>query len=519
MAMQFNLGKVDFELGTQTSFAPQKARDDSPFCIAILGDFSGRANRGICETGPALAGSGRTAVDVDNFDRLPSRLGAEIHIPLGGKDGPRVAVRFDEPDDFHPDRIFDRLEVFQKLKETRKGLQDPATFEQAASQMRCWAAPPPDTARPEPAKAQTTPAESRESDADTIQRLLGKQPTQQRPAAPAAFASIDELIRRTVKPYIVPAPHPQQADLVAQLDRAISGQMLAILHHPDCQQLEAGWRTLNFLISRLETDETLKLYVFDISKAELASDLASADRVQFTATYRLVAEQSVNVPGAEQWAILLGCYTFDQTADDINLLQRLATVAQAAGAPLMAGASSHFAGCHSLAATPDPNDWQWQPDPAAAQLWQQLRRSPEAASVGLVLPRVLLRLPYGKDTESIERFAFEEFSPLGDHEQYLWGNPAAVCVCLLGAVFREYGWSLTDGLGRDMAGIPMHVYKSAGETLVTPCAETILTERAMQVLIDKGLIPLLSIKGQDAVRIPRFQSIAERPTPLAGRWR
>ncbi|MHC4648858.1 MAG: hypothetical protein ACYTBJ_25655 [Planctomycetota bacterium] len=65
----------------------------------------------------------------------------------------------------------------------------------------------------------------------------------------------------------------------------------------------------------------------------------------------------------------------------------------------------------------------------------------------------------------------------------------------------------------------MHVYKSGGETCVTPCAETYLTERAMQVLIDKGLMPVLSIKGQDAVRIPRFQSIAEPPAPLAGRWR
>jgi type VI secretion system protein ImpC len=65
----------------------------------------------------------------------------------------------------------------------------------------------------------------------------------------------------------------------------------------------------------------------------------------------------------------------------------------------------------------------------------------------------------------------------------------------------------------------MHIYTSDGERHVTPCAETILIERAMEVLISKGLMPILSIKGQDAVRLPRFQSIAEPLSPLAGPWR
>jgi type VI secretion system protein ImpC len=41
----------------------------------------------------------------------------------------------------------------------------------------------------------------------------------------------------------------------------------------------------------------------------------------------------------------------------------------------------------------------------------------------------------------------------------------------------------------------------------------------MQLLINEGLMPLLSVKGRDAVRLPRFQSIAEPAAPLAGRWR
>jgi len=515
MSKQLSLGNMDFELGTLTTFAPRKAKDNTPFCIGVLADFSGRGNRGLCETGPLLATRRRILVDVDNLEDLPKKLGSELKIPLGGRDGPRMEVRFGELSDFHPDQIFDRLEVFQKLKMTRKHLHDPATFAEAASQVRSWATGSEETVKSEDEQAKSSPAQ-KESEANTIERLLGKRPDREAPSVSASqFVDIDALIREVVRPYIVPAPDPQQAELIAQIDQAISGQMLAILHHPDFQELEAAWRILQFLVSQVETDETLKLYLIDVSKAELAADLASTDQIQSTGAYHLLAEQSE----AEPYAVILGGYAFDKTAEDIKLLRRLGLVAQAAGSPLLTAADSHFAGCQSLAATPDPDDWRWQANSSAIPLWQELRHSPEAAYIGLVLPRFLQRLPYGKDTDPVEQFDFEEFSPFAGHEQYLWGNSAALCACLLAGAFREFGWSLTNGLRCDLAGIPMHIYQSDGDKHVTPCAETILTERAMEVLIDNGLMPVLSIKGRDAVRIPRFQSIADPPAPLAGPWR
>jgi type VI secretion system protein ImpC len=145
---------------------------------------------------------------------------------------------------------------------------------------------------------------------------------------------------------------------------------------------------LHFLVSQVETDETLKLYIIDVSKEELAADLASADQLQSTGAYRFIVEQSVGVQGADPYVVLVGGFRFDQTAEDIKLLRQLACVAQAAGAPLLAAADSHFAGCQSLAATPDQNDWRWQPNSSALQPWQELRRSPEAA---YILTSLILR--------------------------------------------------------------------------------------------------------------------------------
>jgi type VI secretion system protein ImpC len=517
--MKFSSGQIDFELGTQTSFSPWKAREDTPFCIAVLADFGGRRNRNLCEKGSSLAGRRRIAVDVDNFEELPMKLGCEMQIPLGGKNVPQIALRFNQIDDFHPDRIFESLEIFQQLKQTRKLLQEPSTFAEGASQVRSWFANGEETGKSDVGSAEESPVQD-ESGAETIERLLGKRPKpEQHLVSSGKMVDIDALIREVVRPYIVPAPDPQQAELIAQVDQVLSGQMKAILHHPDFQELEANWRMLGFVISELETDETLKVYVLDVSKEELAADLSSADDLSSSGTYRLIAERSAGVPGAEQYALLLAGYTFEKTAQDTRLLRQLARVAQAAGAPILAAADSHYAGCPSLATTPDPQDWRWQADQGTDQLWQELRDSSEAAYVGLVLPRFLLRLPYGRDTDPVESFDFEEFSPYAGNEQYLWGNSAAICTYLLGMAFREFGWALTGGLGSYLTGIPMHIYESEGERRVTPCAETYLTERAMEQIIGKGLMPVISTKGEDAVQVPRFQSIADPPAPLAGPWR
>jgi type VI secretion system protein ImpC len=515
MSTQFSSEKIGLELGTLKSFTPAKVRDKTPFRIAILSDFSGRGNRGLGEVSLSLASGKLIQVDVDNIDKLPAKLGTEVNIPIGKEDGLRIAIQFDELDDFHPDKIFERLDIFQELKVIRKRVQNPTTFAEAASQVRRWVAGEPDSNKSKAAEVQNGSAELKESDSDTIERLLGKKPE----GSARQFVNLDKLIHEIVKPYIVPEPNPQQAELVAQIDRTISGQMSSLLHHPDFKELESSWRSLHFLVNQIQTDENLKLYVGDISKAELKADLSSASHTQSSGIYRLLVEQNTGTQGAEPWAILVGFYTFDKTSEDVDLLRRLGQLAQAARAPFLTSADSHFAGCDSIALTPDPDNWQWQADSAAEQRWQALRNSPEASSIGLVLPRLLLRLPYGKATEPIDQFDFNELSDCSSHEEYLWGNPAIVCVCLLAEAFGRSGWSLTGVLGQELMGLPIHVYKSQGETHVTLCAETILAERAMQKLIDMGLMPLLSIKGRDAVRMARFQSIAIPNTPLAGRWK
>ena len=61
--------------------------------------------------------------------------------------------------------------------------------------------------------------------------------------------------------------------MIAEIDRKLTEQINAIMHHPDFQQLESAWRGLHYLVNNTETDEMLKIRVMNISKKELHKTL------------------------------------------------------------------------------------------------------------------------------------------------------------------------------------------------------------------------------------------------------
>jgi type VI secretion system protein ImpC len=138
--------------------------------------------------------------------------------------------------------------------------------------------------------------------------------------------------------------------------------------------------------------------------------------------------------------------------------------------------------------------------------------------VGLTLPRFLIRLPYGKETESTELFDFDEIPDTDVHEDYLWANPAFAATLLLAQTFTQQGWQLRPGTLAEITGLPIHIYTAEGESRTKPCAEVLMTQTSAEEMIEKGFMPLASLKDQPVVRLVRFQSLADPPSALAGRW-
>src|SRR3546814_3049209 len=56
--------------------------------------------------------------------------------------------------------------------------------------------------------------------------------------------------------------------------------------------------------------------------------------------------------------------------------------------------------------------------------WKSFRASEDSRYVGLAMPRVLGRLPYGPDTDPVEAFNYTEDVSGKEHNRYLWMNAA-----------------------------------------------------------------------------------------------
>ena len=499
--------RFDFTFSRSSPEAPRARRESAPMRILVLADLGGRAARAGRGSAPPIAERALMSVDHETLDAVFAR--SKVGLTLGSGDGgPALAIDLARLEDLHPDVLFERVGLFEALRETRRRLQDPATFPAAAAEL---AAPAPE------APAAPAPVEA---DAETIGRLLGTAPTGL--AEVRVEGRVREDVRRVVRaliaPYVVPAADPREKELIASVDRAITDRMRALLHDPAFQALESTWRSVERLVSEAETGEEVQIALLDVGREELAADLGAAGGdLEASGLYeRLVARGSA-IHGAEPWTLLVGAYTFGVGSEDVALLGALGAIASRAGGPFLAAASPGCLGCRSIAETPDPRAWQ----AIAAedeQAWRALRASLWARWIGLALPRVLLRLPYGAGGERTERFAFEELEPGRPHASFLWGNPAFACATLLAQSHRERGASMSPGDRLELEGLPAYTYRDDGEARLQPCAETLLSERALAEILGRGLMPLASFPDRNAVRVVRFQSIADPPAALAGAW-
>lgn len=516
MSKQISFGSVQMGI----SVAPgdtSSPRREGRFRVALIGDFTGRRNRGIAEP-DCMLNKAPIVVDRDNFDQVLEELDVRLDLKFGGSDANSETIRFRELDDFLPDRVFDRVEVFAALRTLRRRLLNPATFAEAASELTGSRATEkeeaPSTPHSEPSQHVDTLAESSgESLLDMA--LAATDPHATDRQGSTGLPELDRLIQEIVAPHVIVAPDPRQPELVAGVDAAIAEQMFAILHHPDFQAVEATWRGLYFLVRRLETDVHLKLFLLDVSKEELAADLKQQDDLGQTATYRALVEQSTGAAGGRPWSLLMGDFFFDSSLDDVELLGRMAKIAAQAGAPFLAGSSPAIVGCDSFGETPDPDEWQLETGRERQESWKALRSLPESVYLALAMPRVLLRLPYGIKTNPIESFDFEELRDSPLHDDYLWGNAAWMCTFALAHAYSVDGWQFDAGRTRDISGLPLHVFKEDGESVVKPCAEAWLVDRAAQRIAGQGITPVLSVRDADTVRIPGVRSLADPPTPLA----
>lgn len=301
---------------------------------------------------------------------------------------------------------------------------------------------------------------------------------------------------------------------IAQLDALISAQLDEIMHAPEFQKLEATWRGLHYLVHNSETSPNLKIKVFNVKKKELLKDLERAPEFDQSAMFKKVYEEEFGVFGGAPFGILVGDYEFSNRPQDISLLEKMSNVAAAAHAPFISAADSKMFNLESFTHLGDPRDVSKIFDSVEYAKWKSFRESEDSRYVGLCLPHILTRLPYGSETVPVESFNYEERVDGTDHSKYLWGNASWAFASRVTDAFAKYGWCTAirgvEGGGL-VEGLPTHTFRTDEGDVAMKCpTEIAITDRREKELADQGFIPLVHCKGRDYAAFFSIQS-ANKP--------
>lgn len=477
--------------------------EEPPFHMLILGDWSSEGEKKNLEHRKPIE------IDRDNFDEVLLSIGPEITLDLNGLD---LRLVFRDLDDFHPDRIFERVSLFSGLRGLRERLRNKDTFNEASREVRSMFGEDDASSVPEVSLAQTNTQDQPE---DLLGQILSGRSQRESSGQNQNNTALGGLINELVRPYLVSIDHDEQKQMIEAVDRATGDLMRTILHDRKFKDIEAAWRALFFLVRRTETNAELKLFILDISKSELSGDLKSADNLAETVVYKkLKADLPANMP----WAAIIGDYGFMPSVDDIAALIRISQICSSSGVPFISHMRPELLGIKTLDGNTDPRSWNLSGANDAGRLWSTLRSMPESRYLGMTIPRFLGRLPYGSECEPLESFAFEEFERSAEHDDYLWINSAFACALLLAQTYSANGWDMSGKFIQDIDNLPFYTYRSADETLFLPCAEVQLSHDGADKLMSHGLMPVVSYKNTDTVRLERLQSITEPVTSLGGRW-
>ncbi len=288
---------------------------------------------------------------------------------------------------------------------------------------------------------------------------------------------------------------------IAELDRLISNQLNEIMHHEDFQKMEASWRGLNYLVQQSETGENLKIKVMNVTKKELLKDMEKAPEFDQSMLFKKVYEEEFGMFGGHSYGVIIGDYEFGFAPQDMALLEKVSEVAAAAHAPFISAASPKMFNWESFTELGGPRDLAKIFTAAEYVKWKSFRESDDSRYVGLTLPHILMRLPYGSDTIPVEEFNFEEDVDGTDHKKYLWGNAAYAMGTRMTEAFANYGWCAAirgvEGGGL-VQGLPAHTFKTdEGEVALKCPTEIAVTDRREKELADMGFIPLVHCKGTD----------------------
>ena len=293
---------------------------------------------------------------------------------------------------------------------------------------------------------------------------------------------------------------------VATIDALLSRQLSLVMHDATFQKLEATWRGLFYLVSRSETGTKLKLRLFNATLQELRDDMEKAVEFDQSLLFKMIYEAEYGTFGGAPYSLLVSGYEVSPSNDDVSFLRKMAEVAAAAHAPFITAASPSMFGLGSFSSLAKPRDLAKIFEGADLIEWQEFRESEDSRYVTLVMPRVLMRLPYGEKSHPVDGLDFEEdvngAASTPDNKQFLWGSASYFLAERITNAFSLYSWTAAirgvEGGGL-VEGLPIYTFSTSDDgdgikELFCP-TEVAITDRREKELNDLGFISLCHCKG------------------------
>ena len=487
------------------------------FVVGVLGDFGGT---GTSATSTKKGGQRFKNIDRDNFDDVMAAMAPACSVEVANfiqKGGVpfQLSLVFQELDDFHPDYLVHKLPVLKKLFEARKAVGEPDKLEKILREVGVSIA----TEEPSPVKKEVPEDETSEpvtqkplepglSPSGLLDAIIEESPAETvKEGHWHPSGDLGDFIKEIVAPVADSTDYAAQDRVRGKIDEIIEGQVRAILHHPSFQQLEATWRSLFRLVMETETGPDLKIKILDVSKEEFLKNLAGAGEIEKTLLYQLVYESECTTPGGEPFGLLIGDYRFGPGSGDMTLLEYIAGIATMGGVPFITAAAPSLLGLKEFRELLELDNLSHLKEETFSAWWS-FRQGDFANKIGICLPSILLRLPYGPDSDPVDTFEFDETVEGKAHQDYLWGNPAMAFARVVTRAFASDGWEMEPHRFGTLTDLPGHIYDEDGEKVIKPCAEVLMKESMLEQILEAGFIPFVTIKNTDRVEIWTMQSVA-----------
>ncbi|ENA9698955.1 type VI secretion system contractile sheath large subunit [Salmonella enterica subsp. enterica] len=287
---------------------------------------------------------------------------------------------------------------------------------------------------------------------------------------------------------------------IAWFDNQISQQLNEVFHDPEYQKVESTWRGLHSMVQGIDFRHNVRLEMLDISKEQLREDFDDMPELIQSGLYRHIYTEEYDQPGGEPIAAIISDYEFNNSPQDVALLRNISGVSAACHAPFIGSVGAEFFLKDSMEEVAAIKDIGSYFDRAEYIKYKAFRDSDDSRYIGLVMPRVLGRLPYGPDTVPVRSFNYVEEVKGPDHEKYLWTSAAFPFAVNMVKSFIKNGWCVQirgPQAGGAVKDLPIHLYDLGTGNQVKIPSEIMIPETREFEFANLGFIPLSYYKNRD----------------------